>query len=165
MDPVIKKDDIVIMETREKDTFDRLMAIPVLRRFQTFFTAHREKLLYLFLGGISFLLSVGSYAVFLNAFPLNELAANFLSWILTVAFVYVANRRWVFEGEQTRGTELRRQVLAFYAGRIATLLVEESIISVFAVSLAFPSVPIKIFAQFIVILLNYIISKKLIFKE
>lgn len=135
------------------------------QRFQPFFAAYREKLLYLFFGGISFLISVGSYAVFLRAFSLNALASNILSWILTVAFVYVTNRRWVFESEQKRGAELRRQILAFYAGRLATLFAEEAVIAVFDMYLAFPSMPVKVFAQIIVILLNYIISKKLVFKE
>lgn len=152
------------MNAGEKDVFDRLMTLPVLRRFQPFFAAHREKLLYLFFGGITFLIGVGSYAVFLNVFSLNELTANIPSWILAVAFAYATNRRWVFEGERKQGAELRRQILAFYAGRIATLLVEEAIIAVFAVFLAFPGVAVKVSAQVIVILLNYIISKKLIFK-
>ena len=51
-----------------REIFDRLLALPVPRRLQPFFTAHREKLLYLFFGGISFLLSMGSYAVCLNLF-------------------------------------------------------------------------------------------------
>lgn len=153
------------MDAGEKDIFDRLMTLPVLRWFQPFFAAHREKLLYLFFGGLTFLLSVGSYAVFLNAFPLlNELVANFFSWILAVAFAYATNQRWVFKSERKRGAELCRQILLFYAGRIVTLLVEEAIIAVFAVSLAFPDIPVKVFAQFIVILLNYVISTKLIFK-
>lgn len=147
-----------------RDIFDRLLAMSLLQRLQPFFTAHREKLLYLFFGGISFLLSVGSYAVFLNLFSLHALAANFLSWIVTVAFVYATNRRWVFQAEPKRGAELRRQILAFYAGRTATLLVEEGVITVFTICLGVPGIPVKVFAQVIVILLNYIISKKLIFK-
>lgn len=152
------------MGAGEKDIFDRLMMFPVLRQYQPFFVARREKMLYLFFGGISFLLSVGGYAVFLKMLFLNELVANFLSWILTVAFVYATNRKWVFKSEQKRGAELWRQILAFYAGRVVTLLVEEMIIAVFAIFLAFPNIPVKVFAQFIIIILNYIISKKLIFK-
>lgn len=149
----------------EKDIFDRLMTLPVLRLFQPFYAAHREGLLYLFFGGLTFLLSVVSYAVFQVVFALNILVANLLSWVLAVAFAYATNQRWVFRGKQKQGTELGRQILAFYAGRVATLVVEEGIIAVFAVFLAFPGIPVKIAAQVIVILLNYVISKKLIFKE
>lgn len=148
-----------------REIFDRLLALPVPRRLQSFVTAHREKLLYLFFGGISFLLNMGSYAVCLNLFSLHPLAATLLSWIVTVAFVYATNRRWVFRAERKRGAERRRRIVAFYAGRTATLLAEEAIMAVFAVSLGLPGIPVKAAAQVIVILLNYIISKKLIFKK
>ena len=92
-----------------REIFDRLLALPVPRRLHPFFTAHREKLLYLFFGGISFLLNMGSYAVFLNLFFLHPLAATLLSWIVTLAFVYASNRRWVFRAERKRGAE-RRQI-------------------------------------------------------
>lgn len=146
-----------------REIFDRLLALPVPRRLQPFFTAHREKLLYLFFGGISFLLSMGSYAVCLNLFCLRPIAATLLSWIVTVAFVYASNRRWVFRAERKRGAKRRRQILAFYAGRTVTLLAEETIMAVFAIYLGLPGIPVKAAAQVIAILLNYIISKKLIF--
>lgn len=153
------------MDNEKADIFDQLMTLPVLRWFQPFFTAYREQLLYLFFGGLSFLLSVSSYAVFQISFSLDELTANLLSWLVTVAFVYVTNRRWVFGGEEKQGAKLGRQIFAFYVGRIGTLLVEEAILAVFAVALALPGVPVKAAAQIVVILLNYIISKKWIFKE
>lgn len=153
------------MRDGEKSIFNYLIKLLIPRRFQSFFTARKETLLYLFFGGLSFLLSVGTCALFLNIFSLNALTANLLSWLLTTAFVYVTNRRWVFEGERKRGTELGRQILAFYVGRTFTLLVEEAILAVLAVYLGFPGIPVKVFAQFVVILLNYIISKRLIFKK
>lgn len=149
----------------EKNIFDQLMTLPILRRFQPLFSARREKLLYLFFGGLSFLVSVTTYAAFQNILSFHELVSNLLSWLLTTIFVFETNRRWVFEGERKRGTALARQLLAFYAGRAATLFAEEAILGYFAVYLAFPGVPVKIIAQIVVILLNYIISKKYIFKR
>ena len=52
---------------------------------------------------------------------------------------------------------------AFFGGRVATLVVEEIILLVFVSLLAFPSVPVKVVAQVIVIILNYIISKFFVF--
>lgn len=153
------------MDRGEMDIFDRLMTLPVLRLFQPFFAAHREGLLYLFFGGLAFLLSVATYALFQEGLSLNELVANLLSWIICVAFAFVTNQTWVFRGEGTRTTSLIQRLLAFYAGRIATLLVEEAILAVFAIALALPGIPVKVAAQVVVILLNYVISKMFIFKE
>ena len=123
-----------------------------------------EKLRYLFFGGVSFLLNLGCYAVFADGLSLHALTANLLAWILTVAFVYITNRKWVFGDERKRGAELIRQILAFYAGRTVTLFAEEAIVWFFAVYLGIPGMAVKAAAQFIVILLNYIISKKFIFR-
>lgn len=126
--------------------------------------SRRGPLLYLFFGGLSFILNAGSYAVFRNMIALPALAANLLAWVITVAFVYETNQRWVFPCERKRGAEWRRRIFAFYAGRIVTLLAEEALLAVFAVWLGFPGMAVKIAAQVIVILLNYFISKHLIFK-
>lgn len=151
------------MDGGQMDAYVRLITSLVPQRFQPFFAAYREKLLYLFFGGLSFLLSVGSYAMFLYFFSFCELTATPLSWLLTTAFVFASNRRWVFGTKPKHGAELRRQVFAFYAGRLSTLFVEEAVIAVFVTWLGFPGVLVKIFAQFIVILLNYFFSKKFIF--
>ena len=46
-----------------------------------------------------------------------------------------------------------------------TLVIEEIILLVFITWLKFPSMIIKIIAQIIVIVLNYVISKLVVFKE
>lgn len=154
------------METNgEKDIFDRLMTLPLLRRFQPLFAAHREGLLYLFFGGLTTLVGVGSYAVFQEVFSINELVANFFSWILAVAFAFVTNQKWVFRDGESGNEGLMQRLTAFYAGRVATLLVEEAIIAVFVTALGLPGIPVKIAAQVVVILLNYIISKLFVFKK
>ena len=52
---------------RKKDIFDRLMEVPVLNILEPFYQKNREVLLYLFFGGLTFLISVISYALFERA--------------------------------------------------------------------------------------------------
>ena len=56
-------------------------------------------------------------------------------------------------------------MLSFTAGRGFTLVIEEIIILVFITWLKFASLPVKLAAQVIVIVLNYIISKVYVFKK
>ena len=49
---------------RDKDIFDRIMELPVIRIFNPIYTRYKEMLLYLFFGGLSFLVSIGTYALF-----------------------------------------------------------------------------------------------------
>lgn len=144
---------------QEKDIFDRIMELPVLRIVNPFYKKNKEILLYLFFGGLTFLVSISSYAVFNIRIGWNALTANIASWILAVAFAYVTNRAWVFESSTDRGSNLIKEITGFVGGRIATLVIEELILFIFITGLEMNSILIKIVAQVIVITLNYVISK------
>lgn len=149
----------------EKDIFDRLMELPVLRIFNPFYKKYKEMLLYLFFGGLSFIVSISTYAGFNVGMGINELVANVLSWIITVLFAFLTNRVWVFQSPTNGVSEFMKQMFAFYSGRVITLIIEEVILLVFITWLGFNSMVIKVIAQVIVILLNYVISKLVIFKK
>ena len=61
------------MDTRKPDIFDRLMHLPVLNIFEPFYKKHKEMLLYLFFGGLTFVISVITYAFFNVSLGMNEL--------------------------------------------------------------------------------------------
>ena len=67
------------MDTRKPDIFDRLMHLPVLNIFEPFYKKHKEMLLYLFFGGLTFVISVITYAFFNVSLGMNELVAKILS--------------------------------------------------------------------------------------
>lgn len=146
-------------EMQEKDIFDRIMELPVLRIVNPFYKKNKEILLYLFFGGLTFLVSISSYALFNIRIGWNALTANIASWILAVAFAYVTNRTWVFESSTDRGSTLIKEITGFVGGRIATLVIEELILFIFITEFEMNSVLVKIVAQVVVIALNYVISK------
>ena len=149
---------------QEKDIFDRIMELPVLRIVNPFYKKNKEILLYLFFGGLTFLVSISSYALFNIRIGWNALTANIASWILAVAFAYVTNRTWVFEPSTDRGSNLIKEITGFFGGRIATLVIEELILFIFITEFEMNSVLVKIVAQVVVIALNYVISKMIVFK-
>lgn len=125
----------------------------------------KELVLYLIFGVLSFIVSMLTYALFNVEMDINELVANVLSWIITVMFAFLTNRVWVFNSH-TKGIKLFiMQMVAFYSGRIVTLFIEEMIILVFITWLRFDSMLIKLIAQVIVIILNYLISKLVVFNK
>lgn len=149
----------------EKDVFDRLMGLRLFRPLLPFWQKHREVLLYLFFGALTTLVSIVSFWLLYRFLGLNELIANVFSWILAVLFAYGTNARWVFRDRPETGKERLRQALRFYAGRLATLGAEELLLWGFITRLGLPAMPVKIAAQLIVIVLNYIVSKLLVFRK
>ena len=145
----------------KRDIFDRMMALPILNIFEPFYKKNKEVLLYLFFGGLTFIVSIATYAVFNVSMGINELIANVMSWVLAVLFAFATNRVWVFQAP----TEFLKQMLSFFGGRVVTLVIEEIILLVFITWLGFNSMVVKVIAQVIVIVLNYVISKFWIFKD
>ena len=149
----------------KKDIFDRIMDRRIMKPFRGFYAAHKEVLLYLFFGGLTTLVSIVIFALFYQRMGINELWANVLSWIAAVLFAYVTNRTWVFSEKADTRAGILRETAAFFAGRLATLGVEELILLVFITWLGLPSVPVKLAAQVAVIVLNYVVSKFFVFRK
>lgn len=96
---------------------------------------------------------------------MDELTANGFSWVLTVLFVFFTNRIWVFQAPTETHGQFFIQLGVFFAGRMATLILEEGILLLFVKFLNFDSIQVKVAAQIIVILSNYVISKWVVFGE
>lgn len=149
----------------KKDIFDKIMALPVLNVFEPFYKKQKEMLLYLFFGGLTFVVSIATFMFFDKVCHLDELIANLISWVLAVAFAYITNRIWVFQSTADTKQKMVKEMTEFVGGRVVTLVIEEIILLVFVTWLALDSTIVKVVAQIIVIVLNYIISKLFVFKE
>lgn len=148
----------------KEDFFDKVMGFPVLRVFKPFYKRHKEVLLYLFFGGVAVLLNLGLFFLFDQVLKINELIANVICWIICVLFQFVTNRTWVFEAKEEKTNTLLGQMLSFFGGRLFTLGVEEAILAIFITWLMLNSIVVKIIAQIVIIVLNYIISKFVVFR-
>lgn len=125
----------------------------------------KETLLYLFFGGITTAISILSFAFTYDFLCINEHISNIVSWVLAVSFAFFTNRTWVFKGFVNSNENIFKQALSFCFGRIFTLLVEEVIVLLFITWLGFAALFVKVVAQVIVLILNYLISKFFVFKS
>ena len=145
--------------------FDKLMKLPGLNILEPFYKRHKEVLLYLFFGGTAFFMNLFLFIAIDKIFGIDALINNAVCWVICVIFQYFTNKIWVFENKTKNFIELLRQIISFFSGRIFTLLVEEIIIAIFITWLKFDTLSVKLSAQIIVIILNYVISKMIIFKK
>lgn len=149
----------------KKDIFDKIMLIPGLRILNPFYRKNKEVLLYLFFGGLAMFVSIVSYWLCSELLGIGVLVSNLISWVAAVLFAYTTNRVWVFDQKTNGIKELIAQILRFFSGRVFTLIVEEVILWVFIELLSFGNMAVKIVAQIVVIVLNYVISKFFVFKK
>ena len=64
------------MKEKEKDIFDKIMALPGLNIFEGFYQKYKEMLLYLFFGGMTAVISIGSYSYCDVGLGFDPLIAN-----------------------------------------------------------------------------------------
>ncbi len=155
----------VMQETRKKDIFDKIMSLPVLNIFEPFYTKHKEGLMYLFFGGLAFFLSIFIFWFMDSVLHINEVVNNTIDWVICVAFQFFTNRTWVFDGKVETKADFIKQAGSFTAGRLFTLVVEDLLIFIFITLLGLPKMPVKLAATFVVIALNYVISKLIVFRK
>ena len=149
----------------KKDIFDKIMSRPILNHWMEPYKKYKEILLYLFFGGLTSVVSIVSYAYCDVIMGMNPLIANVISWILAVTFAYITNKIWVFQVEIHGKKELLQQMVSFYTGRLLTLGIEEVILFIFITKCGFNSLVVKIVAQVVVVVSNYIISKCFVFRD
>ena len=145
----------------KQDIFDRIMQLPLLRLLYPFYKKHREVLLYLFFGALTTVVSWGSFYLLHYPIGWNEHIANLLSWVAAVLFAFLTNRTWVFSA---KGSFLRKMLL-FFAARLTTLGVEEVFLLVFTTLLKKEAMPVKIVGNLLVLVLNYVFSKLIVFRK
>ena len=122
----------------------------------------RELILYVVFGAFTFFVNLISYFFFANILNINYLVSNAIAWFLSVLFAYITNRTWVFE---SKSPKILKEMSLFFGGRIFSGVVDMVLMYTFIDLLVFNDSISKIVVQIIVIVLNYIFSKLIVFKE
>ncbi len=131
------------------------------------FNKYKEIINYLIFGVLTTIVSLvvyyGLVATILDASnPFELQIANIISWIISVLFAYITNRKYVFAS--TNKNKLK-EVSTFFSSRIVTLIIDMAIMYLGVSLLKGSDTIIKLISQVIVIVGNYILSKLIVFKK
>ncbi len=118
---------------------------------------------YLITGAIGVLINLSSYLLF-RYFKLTILISNIIAWIISVIAMYIMNKLFVFKKRAKNNKSLIKEFLSFVLARVFTLFVETAILYLGIKIIDIESV-VKIIAQIVIIILNYLLSKFIIFKK
>ena len=126
---------------------------------------YKDVIPYLVFGVLTTLVNVVSYWIFAHPLRVGVMPSTVIAWILSVLFAYITNRKWVFHSEAHTAPAIVREMLYFFGCRLATGLLDMLFMYIFAVRMNFDDTWVKIFSNVIVIILNYLASKLLIFRH
>ena len=138
-----------------------------MNKIKELYLKYKEIINYLIFGVLTTIVSLVTYyiCVYTILDPDNAIQlqiANVISWIISVAFAYITNRKFVFESKEKNKI---KEASKFVTSRIATLLMDMAIMYVGVTVLKFNDKIMKLISQVVVIVMNYILSKILVFKK
>lgn len=126
---------------------------------------YKEQILYLFFGGCTTVVNIVVFALCSDLLHMELLVSNFMAWVLAVFFAYITNKIWVFESKTETLNELVKEIGSFVFARVVTLLIDMLIMYVGVEILFINKMIIKVLANIVVIVANYVFSKLFIFKK
>lgn len=144
-----------------------------MKKIFSLYKKYEEQINYLIVGGLTTIVGVGSKLLLLftildqtNGLQLQ--IAEIISWVLAVLFAYITNRIFVFKSK-VKGKNQVREALNFVKGRVFTQLIQMFIMWFFVTLLKLNSniwvIIFTLICQVMQIILNYVISKLLVFKK
>lgn len=133
----------------------------------------KEVVSYLFFGVMTTVVNLLVYNFF-NKF-VDVMVSNVIAWVAAVVFAFVTNKLFVFESKSWSPKVLAKEIPSFTGARLLTLGIEEvgllvmikwlNFDELFTIGSVGGELVVKAFLAVIVVLLNYIFSKVLIFKK
>lgn len=128
------------------------------------FNKYKSMIMYLVFGVATTIVNVVVYSFCSGLLKISTTGSTCIAWLIAVLFAYVTNRKWVFESGASTAGMIVKEVVSFFSCRLATGAVDLIIMYVCVDRIGWNGIMIKALANVLVIILNYIASKLLVFK-
>lgn len=130
----------------------------------SWFNKYREGILYLFFGGLTTLINIAAFYLF-RQLSIEVYISNLLAWVLSVLSAFIFNKLFVFDSNSTNISLIVKEGISFFGFRILSLGIDMIMMFVMIQLLSINEMISKVFANIVVIILNYLFSKFFIFKS
>lgn len=135
-----------------------------MNKIKELYFKYKEQILYLFFGGITFVVS-SAILIYLDYIGIIGIKARIISDAVGIIVAYITNKIWVFESKCSNFKELLKEILSFLSARALTTILSLVSTYIFVDTLHLNNLIVQFTTTFIVILLNYVFSKLFIFKK
>ena len=136
-----------------------------MRKIKSIWERYKELLLYVFFGGCTTLINILVYFVCRQWLAMSVVSADVAAWFLAVMFAYVTNKLYVFESKSWRVQVVAKELAEFLAARLLSLGVDVVILYVTVEIFGCLELLMKVVSNVVVIVINYIFSKWIIFRK
>ena len=137
----------------------------MLNQFRSLWEKYRSIVIYLIFGVLTTVVNYLVYIPCMNLLGLSASVSNVIAWCVAVLFAFLTNKPFVFESKDWSAGTVLPEFTKFVGTRVASGLTE-TLILLFAVDLlGWNGIIWKLVTSVLVVVLNYIGSKLLVFRK
>lgn len=134
-------------------------------KIKDLYNKYGDVLRYLIIGGVTTLIDFLTFTLLNGPLGVHYQVANIVAWVVAVCFAFVGNKWVVFRTETPGWHTLAREAGSFVAMRLTTLLFSAVFLYVTVSLLAWDETLSKLISNIVVIILNYVLSKLVVFRK
>lgn len=132
---------------------------------------YREIIVYVIFGALTTLVNWAVYTVMVKYLHIDITLSNAVAWVAGVLFAFITNKIWVFRSRSIKTSTVLREFLSFTGARAFTGIIEIFLpkllmnIGLNQSVLGIDGAVAKAVTSVIVIILNYVFSKLVVFRS
>jgi putative flippase GtrA len=134
-------------------------------KIKNLFEKYKSVISYLFFGVCTTVVNIVIYYISYNLLNISNVLSTIIAWIVSVIFAFITNKWFVFESKTLDLKVLGYEFASFIGCRILTGVIDVAIMYVAVDCFMWNGVIWKIISNIIVVILNYVASKLIIFKK
>lgn len=137
-----------------------------MEKIKELFFKYKEIISYLFFGGCTTIVNFVSYYIPARILGIDEIVSNVIAWYVSVLFAYITNKIFVFSSKTESIKQTIKELVSFVLARLFTgALCDVGLFALMIHVLNINDIVSKITTQVLVVVLNYVLSKLVIFKN
>jgi len=137
----------------------------MLSKIKELLIKYKGIILYVVFGALATAVNTGTYALCYNVLGITNVPSVIIAWTTAVILAFFTNKLWVFESKSFDAKTLKHEIPTFFGARIATGVMDILIMYVAVDVLHWNATLWKLISNALVIILNYVASKLVIFKQ
>ncbi len=122
-------------------------------------------IMYLIFGALTTAVNVAVYHACYTYVDLSNTLSTVIAWVAAVTFAFFTNKAFVFNSKSWETKVVISEGAKFYASRIGTGIIELGLMYLLVDVLGFAGTLMKLLVNIIVIILNYVFSKLIVFRN
>ena len=137
-----------------------------MKKLLELYKKYKEIINYLIFGGLSTVVNFVTYYITARLFCIDEVVSSGISWFCSVLFAYITNKIFVFESKTNTVKAVLKEMVSFFLARVISgILCDVGTFALMVKVFHINDIFSKIVTQVMVVIVNYVFSKLIIFRK